>query len=259
MSPNTGSPWSLAFPDLASLPVAAAMGSVGGWERVEPNHLVIVDLPTATVIRDFAAGEATVENVDATEEELGPQGKGLIAFEETLTKRREPDAVTWLGNSVVGSANEGDYEDESGEEGGSRGFTLFNAHTGAVIYESAEHFEHAAARAGHYNEGRSENKGGEPEAILAARYGGYNLLFVGAERATYLVNTTNSVDRDIRSPAQSTLIRNLAERRTIRPYVLNGQPSSGIDVSSSRSPRSRSGPRARASPPTSRSRVGTWC
>ncbi len=149
----------------------------------ENNHLVIVDLPTATVICDFAAGEATVENVDATEEELGPQGKGLIAFEETLTKRREPDAVTWLGNSVVGSANEGDYEDESGEEGGSRGFTLFNAHTGAVIYESAEHFEHAAARAGHYNEGRSENKGGEPEAILAARYGGYNLLFVGAERA----------------------------------------------------------------------------
>ncbi len=149
----------------------------------ENNHLVVVDLPTATVIRDFPAGEATVENVDATEEELGPQNQGLIVFEETLTKRREPDAVTWIGNSVIGTANEGDYEDETGEEGGSRGFTLFDAHTGAVLYESAERFELAAASAGHYNEGRSENKGGEPEAILAARYGGYKLLFVGSERA----------------------------------------------------------------------------
>ena len=61
--------------------------------------------------------------------------------------------------------------------------------------------------------------------------GGFELDHAfGTERASYLVNTTNSVDRDIRSPAQSTLIRNLVSRGTIRPYRLNGQPSQGIDV-----------------------------
>ncbi len=149
----------------------------------ENNHLVIVDLPSATVISDFSAGETTVHDVDATEEELGPQERGLIRFEETLTKRREPDALTWTDDDHVATANEGDYEDENGEEGGSRGFTIFNAWTGAVVFESNEAFEHASARAGHYNEGRSENKGGEPEAVLAEKFGRDDILFVGSERA----------------------------------------------------------------------------
>jgi hypothetical protein len=36
--------------------------------------------------------------------------------------------------------NEGDYEDEYGEDGGSRGFTIFNK-DGQVEFESAESFE----------------------------------------------------------------------------------------------------------------------
>ena len=152
----------------------------------ENNHFVIVDLPTATVVNHFSAGEVTIENVDATEEELGPQERGLIIFEETLTKRREPDAVAWIDNHRFASANEGDYEDENGEEGGSRGFTIFDARTGKVEFESFESFEHASARIGHYNEGRSGNKGGEPEAVASGRFGHDKLLFVASERANVL-------------------------------------------------------------------------
>jgi hypothetical protein len=149
----------------------------------ENNHIVVVDLPSATVISDFSAGEVTITNVDATEEELGPQEQGLIIFEETLTKRREPDAVAWIDDDRCATANEGDYEDENGEEGGSRSFTVFDCFTGAVEYESFESFEHASARVGHYNEGRSENKGGEPEAVEFGKVRGDGLLIVGAERA----------------------------------------------------------------------------
>lgn len=148
----------------------------------ENNHLVVVDLSSGEVVNDFSAGSVTLDNVDATEEELGPQGNGLVELTETITRRREPDTVTWVDDDTFATANEGDYEDGDGEEGGSRGYTLFNV-DGTVEYESGPAFEHDSIRVGHYNETRSANKGGEPEAVAAARFGKHDLLFVGSERA----------------------------------------------------------------------------
>jgi DNA-binding beta-propeller fold protein YncE len=151
----------------------------------ENNHLAVVDLTTGRIVADFPAGEVTVTDIDATEDELGPQGNGIISFTESITRRRGPDTVGWIDRDTFAVANEGDYTDAAGDEGGSRSFTLFNLN-GRVEYEAGNSFEHAAARAGHYNEGRSENKGGEPEALEVGRYNGRNLLFVGAERANVL-------------------------------------------------------------------------
>jgi Esterase-like activity of phytase len=148
----------------------------------ENNWLAIVDLKRAEVVRDFSAGSATVNRVDATEEALGPQEAGDLNYGETITRRREPDAVAWIDDDTFATANEGDYVDESGEEGGSRSFTLFSSR-GRVEYESGADFEHEIARAGHYPESRSENKGNEPEGLEVAKFGGRTLLFVGSERA----------------------------------------------------------------------------
>jgi Esterase-like activity of phytase len=148
----------------------------------ENNWLAIVDMERAEVVRDFSAGSVTVHEIDATEEELGPQGNGDLNYVETITRRREPDAVAWIDDDTFTTANEGDYVDEAGEEGGSRSFTLFSSR-GRVEYESGAEFEHEIARAGHYPEARSENKGNEPEGLEVARFGGRTLLFVGSERA----------------------------------------------------------------------------
>ena len=148
----------------------------------ENNWLAIVDLRRAEVVRDFSAGSATVHDIDATEEELGPQGNGDLNYVETITRRREPDSVAWIDDDTFATANEGDYVDENGEEGGSRSFTLFSSR-GRVEYESGADFEHEIARTGHYPEARSENKGNEPEGLEVARFGGRTLLFVGSERA----------------------------------------------------------------------------
>lgn len=141
----------------------------------ENNHLVIVDLEDAEVVADFSAGTARVENIDATEEELGPQGNGLIRLTESIEAPREPDSVAWLDDDSFATANEGDYG------GGTRGFTIFGR-DGAVEYESGSSFEHELVRAGHYPEGRSENKGNEPEGLEVGRFGGRTYLFVGSER-----------------------------------------------------------------------------
>ncbi|MGE0879615.1 MAG: esterase-like activity of phytase family protein [Acidimicrobiia bacterium] len=152
----------------------------------ENNHLAIVDLRTARVISSFSAGTVDLTNIDATEDELGPQGNGTTSLVDSLTdRRREPDTVQWLTNSTFAIANEGDYEDADGDEGGSRGFTVFDIQ-GHVVHESYAAFEYEQIRAGHYNEGRSENKGGEPEAMEYGTFSGEQFLFVGAER-------TNSV------------------------------------------------------------------
>ncbi len=140
----------------------------------ENNYLAVIDIASGSVLSHFSAGSAEISKVDNEEEDL-------INFDSDLEKRREPDAVTWISDDVFATANEGDYEDENGEEGGSRSFTLFHQN-GEVQYESAEQFEHWLASAGHYNEGRSENKGCEPEGIESGKFANRTLLFVGSER-----------------------------------------------------------------------------
>ena len=52
----------------------------------------------------------------------------------------------------------------------------------------------------------------------------------GTGKATYLVNATGQVDRDVRSSRQPALVRNLVERGLLRPYELDGEASAGADV-----------------------------
>lgn len=179
--------WTIREADLSPVAAAAPAGDDLEPEYVdinkeneavvtfqENNYLAIVDIVSGKVINHFSAGSVEIHNVDNAEE-------GLIKFDSILTKRREPDSVAWINNDVFATANEGDYEDEFGEEGGSRSFTLFHQ-DGTVHYDSAESFEYWLASAGHYNEGRSENKGCEPEGIESGKYGSRTLLFVGSER-----------------------------------------------------------------------------
>ena len=85
---------------------------------------------------------------------------------------REPDAVAWvpgfLGRANVATANEGDLF------GGSRGFSIFQR-DGDLAFDSGNSYEELAVRHGHYPEGRSGNKGTEPEAIAYAQFGSERL------------------------------------------------------------------------------------
>jgi hypothetical protein len=148
----------------------------------ENNHIAIVDVERATVKRHFSAGSVAVTGIDAIEDDLGPQGNGVISLTDGFTRRREPDAVKWIDDDTLATANEGDYTDAAGEEGGTRSFTLFS-NRGSVEYESGASFEHEIVRAGHYPESRSANKGSEPEGLEVASVGRRTLLFVGSERA----------------------------------------------------------------------------
>lgn len=139
----------------------------------ENNHLVVIDLPSGTIKRDFSAGSVDLNGVDNIED-------GVISLTDTiLDVPREPDAVAWIGGNRFATANEGDLY------GGSRGFSVFDIN-GRVRYDAGSSFEEIAVRHGHYPEDRSENKGSEPEAVEYAQYGAQKLLFVGSERGSFV-------------------------------------------------------------------------
>ena len=52
----------------------------------------------------------------------------------------------------------------------------------------------------------------------------------GRERARVLVNAMGALDRDVTSPGQSPLIRDLVRQGLMRPYMLDGRPDKGADI-----------------------------
>ncbi|WP_407940864.1 esterase-like activity of phytase family protein [Mesobaculum littorinae] len=136
----------------------------------ENNHMVVVS-SEGEILSDFSAGAVDLNGIDTTEDDA-------LIFDESQTGRvREPDAVKWIDDDHFATANEGDMD------GGSRGWTIFHK-DGTVVYDSGTSFEHAIIEIGHYPEGRSENKGVEPESIETATFGDTPMVFVGSERAS---------------------------------------------------------------------------
>jgi len=135
----------------------------------ENNHIVILDREGG-VVSHFPAGSVFLENVDTEEE-------GAVTFAGTVSAPREPDAVQWLDPEHIVIANEGDWL------GGTRGFTIFDI-DGSAVFESGASFEYAVAAIGHYPEGRSGDKGVEPEGLEVGIFGDTQYIFVLSERGS---------------------------------------------------------------------------
>lgn len=133
----------------------------------ENNHIVIVDGASGSIVNDFSAGSVDLEQIPTEQGSLTANGQlGDLA--------REPDAVGWLDEQRLVTANEGDYL------GGSRGFTIFTA-DGQVAWDSGNTLEQLALEHGAYPAGRAGKKGAEPEGVEIWKERG--LILVGLERA----------------------------------------------------------------------------
>jgi hypothetical protein len=177
--------------DGSALPVLAAAGiaapadpepeyvSVNGRGQLvvtlqENNGIVTIDLASGRITKAFSAGTASVSGIDTVED-------GVIDQTGSLTDvPREPDAVGWIDDRYLATANEGDWM------GGTRGWTVFDSRTGRVVWDAGNSFERIAARHGLLNEGRAENKGTEPEGLAIAEYDGVRYAFVGSERSNFV-------------------------------------------------------------------------
>ncbi len=140
----------------------------------ENNGIVLVDLPTGRITSVFSAGTASVTRIDTAKD-------GVIDLTGSITDvPREPDAVAWLDDRYLATANEGDWR------GGTRGWTVFDSRTGRVAWDAGNSFEWLAVRHGLHNEDRAGKKGTEPEGIAVAEYNGVRYAFVGSERSNFV-------------------------------------------------------------------------
>lgn len=137
----------------------------------ENNAIAIVDAATGKVTSHFSAGTVDLKNIDADD-------NGEIKLTDSQDgRRREPDAIQWIDDDRLITANEGDYK------GGSRSFTVWNK-DGTVAYESGPSYEYELIRAGHYPDKRSDAKGIEPEGLEVATFGETTYAFVLSERGS---------------------------------------------------------------------------
>ncbi|OAN30150.1 esterase-like activity of phytase family protein [Mycolicibacterium iranicum] len=140
----------------------------------ENNGIAIIDGITGQVQKIFTAGSESVDGIDTAEDGQVDQTGSI---ENTP---REPDAIGWIGDDHVATANEGDWK------GGTRGWTIFDAATGEPVWDAGNSFEQLAVRTGMHIESRAESKGTEPEGLAITDIGGTPTALVASERSNFV-------------------------------------------------------------------------
>ncbi len=135
------------------------------------------------------ANEGDARDYDGFSEE--ERAKNLAEEHPTLADIPGIDEKTELGRlTVTNTPPNGDFENIY--VFGARSFTIWNADTGARVWDSGDQLEllTAAAQPDYFNshndenefDNRSDNKGPEPEGVAVGRLGGHVYAFVGLER-----------------------------------------------------------------------------
>jgi hypothetical protein len=140
----------------------------------ENNGVAIIDGATGEVSKMFTAGTQSVDGIDTAEDGTVDQ-TGSIA-----DTPREPDSIGWIGDDHLATANEGDWK------GGTRGWSIFDAATGDVVWDAGNTVEQLAVRTGLHTEGRAESKGPEPEGLAITELGGTPVALVASERSNFV-------------------------------------------------------------------------
>lgn len=140
----------------------------------ENNGLAVIDLESKTLTSVFSAGSVALTGVDTAKD-------GRIDLTGSRPAApREPDAIAWVGDGLVATANEGDWK------GGTRGWTVFSTDTGEPVWDAGSTFANIAVRYGLHNEDRAAKKGAEPEGLAFAEFDGTPYAFVASERSNFV-------------------------------------------------------------------------
>jgi len=140
----------------------------------ENNGIAIIDGRSGAVSKIFSAGSTSVAGVDTVDDGVIDQGGSIP---ETP---REPDAVGWIGDDHLATANEGDWK------GGTRGWSIFDARSGEVVWDAGNSVEQLAVRTGLHIEKRADAKGPEPEGLAVTELAGRPVVLLAAERSNFV-------------------------------------------------------------------------
>lgn len=106
---------------------------------------------------------------------------------------------------------------------GARSFSIRDT-SGAIVFDSGSELDAQAIARGLYEDGRSDNKGIEPEGVAIGSIGGRTLAFIGLERAT----TSAIAVYDITDPANASFVDMIVGAGDLSPEGLSTFTIDGI-------------------------------
>jgi hypothetical protein len=179
----------------------------------EANAIAVLDLTTYTFTSVIGLGS---KDFSLPGNQIDPLDNGTVLFISPAAKGLYmPDGIAtykWHGRTLVVMANEGDFREDDGDRSaastfgavaplnrlrvsnadsspgdlyaaGARSFSIRDE-DGNLVYDSGEILDKEAFARGVYDDGRSRDKGVEPEGVTLLDLAGRTYAFVGLERTT---------------------------------------------------------------------------
>jgi YVTN family beta-propeller protein len=193
----------------------------------ENNAVAVIDLSTNSATQLIGLG---TKDFSQPGNEIDPRdGSGISFVNVPVRGLYMPDAIatyTVAGRVYTVMANEGDFREDNADRvafggsgvesrlrvvsdgrfaAGARSFSIRDD-AGNLVYDSGALLDQAAAAAGLYDDGRSRDKGVEPEGVALLAIDGRTYAFIGLERT--LSGATAVFD--ITDPAAASFVRLLA-------------------------------------------------
>jgi DNA-binding beta-propeller fold protein YncE len=218
----------------------------------EANAMGVLDLNTNTFekvvglgAKDFSAAGNTIDPLNnGTVDFISVNAKGLYM----------PDGIASYqsgGNTYLVMANEGDFREDDADRStagslgavsplnnlrisntdssvndlyaaGARSFSIRDEN-GNIVFDSGDQLDKMAAQLGIYDDGRSRDKGVEPEGVTLLDFNGKNYAFIGLERTT----TGAIAVYDITDPANASFLDMLVTEGDVSPEGIQIFESNG--------------------------------
>lgn len=221
----------------------------------EANAMGVLDLGSGQFTKVVGLGAKDFSQAGNSVDTLN---NGVISFQSVAAKGLYmPDGMasfTRGSETYVVMANEGDFREDDGDRSaasglgatgvlanlrvsntdssagnlyaaGARSFSIRDT-DGNIVYDSGDILDLQAAAAGLYNDGRSRDKGVEPEGVTLMDIGGKTFAFIGLERTT--TGAVAVFDIDVNDPSKTSFVRLLTMNGQIAPEGLTGFTMDGM-------------------------------
>ncbi len=133
----------------------------------------------------YTANEGDARDYDGYSEEERVKDLLLDAsvFPDADTLQ-EDENLGRLKTTTATGDDDGDGDFDTIYSYGARSMSVWNAQTGELVWDSGSMVEQAVLAAGSWEEGRSDDKGPEPEGVTIGKVGAYTYAFLGLERTS---------------------------------------------------------------------------
>lgn len=179
----------------------------------EANAVGVLDLGSNSFTKIVGLG---AKDFSATDNQIDPLNNGAVSFiSPTVKGLYMPDGIAAYqagGQTFLVMANEGDFREDDADRSaasgfgavaplnnlrisntdsstgdlyavGARSFSIRDVN-GNLMFDSGDKLDKEAADRGIYDDGRSRDKGVEPEGVALKEIGGRQYAFIGLERTT---------------------------------------------------------------------------